>query len=533
MRKNLLLWSAICLSVISCNYFKKKKQVAARDTTVNKITSFNNLFFDSAHLVAFIEQYPQYGVFADQYRDFYSHRNYEYAWFDTSGLAEQALNFYNLHNDYFSTYSDSLFRNKELNDLFDRFIHKKINPAFAKEEVLKTELLLTGHFFEYTSKMYKGSDIDATQLGWFIPRKKIDLTALLDSSLKAKGKETGMFASENSQYKKLEEAVQKYLALETASDTDTIPAVKKSLKKGDHSSTIKQVKQKLLQFGDMEIKDSSDLFDSTLLTATRLFQKRMGLTIDGVIGNKMIAELNIPVSKRIRQLLVNMERVRWMPIENDSNFIVVNIPEYKMHVYDSGRLAYNMNVIVGTATNSTVIFSGNLKYIVFSPFWNVPESIVKKEIMPSMKKNPNYIAKNNMEITGYSGSIPIVRQTPGRSNSLGLVKFLFPNNYNIYLHDTPNHELFSQSSRSFSHGCIRLGDPKKFAEYLLRDDSAWNRHTIDSAMHLSKEKWVTIKKSVPVYIVYFTAWVDQDGLLNFRKDIYGHDARMEEKLFAN
>ena len=533
MRKNLLFGAIVFLAVISCNYFKKKKQVAARDTTVNTITSFNNLFFDSAHLDAFIEQNAQYGVFIDQYRDFYSHRNYEYAWFDTSGLAEQALNFYNLHNDFISTYPDSLFRNKELDELFDRFAHKKINPSFAKADVLKTELLLTGHFFEYTSKVYKGSDIDATQLGWFIPRKKINLTALLDSSLKAKGKETGMFASENSQYKKLEDALAKYLALEKESTSDTITAVKKSLKKGNHAPEIRQIKQKLLLFGDMAINDSTDVFDSTLFAATKLFQKRMGLAVDGVIGNRMIAELNIPVSNRIRQLLTNMERVRWMPVENDSNFIVVNIPEYKMHVFDSGRLAYDMNVIVGTSTNNTVIFSGNLKYVVFSPFWNVPESIVKKEIMPAMKKNPGYIAKNNMEITGYNGSTPIVRQKPGRLNSLGLVKFLFPNNYNIYLHDTPNHELFSQSSRSFSHGCIRIGDPKKFAEYLLRTDTSWNKHTIDSAMHLNKEKWVTIKKPVPVYIVYFTAWVDSDGLVNFRKDIYGHDARMEEKLFAN
>jgi murein L,D-transpeptidase YcbB/YkuD len=283
----------------------------------------------------------------------------------------------------------------------------------------------------------------------------------------------------------------------------------------------------------MEAGDTTAKFDSTMLDAVKHFQKRMGLSVDGAIGNKMIAELNIPVSKRIRQILVNMERVRWMPAEKDTNYILVNIPEYKMHVYDSGRLMFDMNVIVGTAANSTVIFTGNLKYVVFSPYWNVPESIVKNEVMPGMKKNPNYIAKNNMEITGYSGKMPIVRQKPGETNSLGLVKFLFPNNYNIYFHDTPNRTLFSQSSRSFSHGCIRLGEPKKFAEYMLRADSSWNSENIETAMHLAKEKWVTVKKSVPVFIVYFTAWVDKDGLLNFRKDIYGHDEKMSEKLFTN
>jgi murein L,D-transpeptidase YcbB/YkuD len=258
------------------------------------------------------------------------------------------------------------------------------------------------------------------------------------------------------------------------------------------------------------------------------------LSIDGVIGARMIQELNIPVKQRIQQLLVNMERARWMPPEKDTNYIMVNIPEYKMHVYDSGKLMFDMNVIVGKSTNSTVIFNGNLKYIVFSPYWNVPVSIVQKEIVPSMKKDKNYLQKNNMEITGTSNGLPIVRQKPGDNNSLGLVKFLFPNSYDIYFHDTPNRELFNVSSRSFSHGCIRIGEPKKFAQYLLRADTAttWKSNVIDSSMHLQKERWVTLKKTIPVFIVYFTAWVDKNGLLNFRKDIYGHDEKMGQKLFV-
>jgi murein L,D-transpeptidase YcbB/YkuD len=193
-----------------------------------------------------------------------------------------------------------------------------------------------------------------------------------------------------------------------------------------------------------------------------------------------------------------------------------------------------MNVIVGKETNSTVIFTGNLKYIVFSPFWNVPPSIVEKEVVPGIKKDANYLAKNNMEITGKSNGLPVVRQKPGPNNSLGLVKFLFPNSYDIYFHDTPNHDLFSATNRSFSHGCIRLSEPKKFAQYLLRRDTAtvWKEKVIDSCMHLPKEKWVTLDKTIPVSLVYFTAWVDKNGLLNFRKDIYGHDAKMSEKLFV-
>jgi murein L,D-transpeptidase YcbB/YkuD len=202
-------------------------------------------------------------------------------------------------------------------------------------------------------------------------------------------------------------------------------------------------------------------------------------------------------------------------------------------VYDSGNVVLSMNVIVGSAANNTVIFNGNLKYIVFAPYWNVPPSIVKKEILPAISRNPNYLAKNNMEITGHSGGLPEVRQKPGEKNSLGLVKFLFPNNFNIYLHDTPNRDLFTESSRGFSHGCIRISEPKKFAEYLLRNDTVnYPSAKIDSLMHNPKEKWVTLNKTVPVFIGYFTAWVDKQGVLNFRKDIYKHDEVMASKLFT-
>jgi murein L,D-transpeptidase YcbB/YkuD len=304
------------------------------------------------------------------------------------------------------------------------------------------------------------------------------------------------------------------------------------LKKGDSSDAVLLIKQKLFELGDLATKDSSQVFDSSLLVAAKHYQKRMGLSIDGSIGNKMIQSLNIPIAKRIEQILVNLERLRWMPPQTDSNYILVNIPEYRLHLYDSGKNVMDMNVIVGKAANGTVIFNGKLKYVVFSPYWNVPTSIVRKEIVPAMERSSNYLERNHMEITGRSNGLPLVRQKPGEHNSLGLVKFLFPNNYDIYLHDTPNRNLFSQSSRSLSHGCIRISEPKKMAEYLLRDDKTWNSQNIDSAMHLAKEKWVTLKKSVPVYIVYFTAWVDKSGTLNFRNDIYGHDQKMSEKLFT-
>lgn len=513
----------------SCKNSSNKKPVF-RDTSITVATSFNDLFMDSLELDQFLKNNTTYQHYTEQFNDFYKNRNYAYAWFDSSGLSEQASNFRNLQLNYIRSFEDSSLYHPEMEQLLQHFVssNKKNKPADAL--VLKAELLLTGQFFRYAAKVYKGSDIDAAELGWFIPRKKIDLHALLDSAILHKNEEA--YAPQNEQYKKLQQYVERYSALAKQYSPDPIPILQKSLRSGDSSVILVQIKKHLQLVGDLEENVESPFFDTALVIATKKYQQRMGLTIDGVIGNKMIAELNVPLKQRLRQILINLERLRWMPPEKDTNYILVNIPEYKMHVYNSGRLQFDINVIVGTAANNTVIFNDKLQYVVFSPYWNVPESIVTGEILPAIKKNPDYLTKQNMEIVK-QGKIPVIRQNPGPGNSLGLVKFLFPNNYNIYFHDTPNRNLFSQTSRSFSHGCIRIAEPKKMAAYLLRQDSNWNDRTIDSAMHLKKEKWVALKKAVPVFIVYFTAWVDKNGELNFRKDIYKHDEKMANKLFKS
>jgi L,D-transpeptidase YcbB len=177
------------------------------------------------------------------------------------------------------------------------------------------------------------------------------------------------------------------------------------------------------------------------------------------------------------------------------------------------------------------MFSGSLNQVVFSPYWNVPENIVKKEILPSIEKNSYYLAENNMEITGEEEGVPVIRQLPGDKNQLGKIKFLFPNSFNIYFHDTPYKDLFNRDKRAFSHGCIRLREPVKLAEYLLVNQPQWTPEKIDSAMNSGKEKYVRVKDPVPVLIYYYTAWVDGNKQLQFRDDIYGHDEKLGRKLF--
>jgi L,D-transpeptidase YcbB len=284
--------------------------------------------------------------------------------------------------------------------------------------------------------------------------------------------------------------------------------------------------------GQLVSHDSSSVFNDELLAAIKTAQAGYGLTADGDVTPTLVKELNVPVVKRIEQLLVNLERMRWMPAEPSGELIWVNIPAFKLYVRDGSKDLFNMNVVVGKEGNSTVMFSGNLNQIVFSPYWNLPENIVTKEVLPEMEKDKDYLAENEMEMTGEEDGVPVIRQLPGDKNQLGKIKFLFPNSFNIYFHDTPFKELFKKDKRAFSHGCIRLSEPVKLAEYLLTDQPEWTQERIDSAMNSGKERYVRIKEPVPVLIYYYTAWVDKKNGLQFRDDIYGHDRRLAKKLFS-
>lgn len=506
----------------------EKKPTVQRDTSITSENSYSDLFLDSIVLENFIVSHPNKHKWKKDYFNFYLPRNYSYAWFSKNGMDEQALNLMNLVNNVITLYDDSSLYDEPS---FTRYEKYKGGGRGNKKEILETELLLTAKFFEYSTKMYKGIDSDIAKLGWFIPRKKLDYSQLLESFLPGK-KNNDFWSANNKAYASLQEFLTQYVRL-SKQNFDSLPVPPKAYHIGDSAQQIYDIKERLHAFGDLKIFDSTGTFDSAVYNSVMQFERRMGLKEDGAIGASFIKELNVGMAKRLQQIMVNLERMRWIPAQEDSNHIFVNIPDYKMYIYDSSRLRFIMNVIVGKAATSTTVFSGQLKYIVFSPYWNVPHSIVKNEIAPGMRRSSNYLVRHNMEVVGKGKEgLPAIRQRPGGSNSLGRVKFMFPNSYDIYFHDTPNKGLFGNANRSFSHGCIRLSEPKKLAQYLLRNDTAWNEQKIDSVMHLTKEKPVTLKKPVPVTIAYFTAWVDEAGLLNFRRDIYKHDSVLAAKLFV-
>jgi len=527
--KKLSIIILVCFLAVSCN--KKKQQlpeVVKRDTTITVENSFTELFIDTTALGKFVQSHQTQDSLSNKMYSFYNHRNYQFAWFFPDGMAEFVPAFLSLQNDYINYSGDSsLYSAALINNVDSLGKLTKINPKDPL--VVDTEMLLTEHFFRYTSLAYAGDHkLNTQELSWFIPRKKLNPEVFLDSLIKNKGKNLSAYEPVNRQYNLLKEKLLQYDEIDKNKDWSPI-ASKKKFREGSKDSLLLEIKNRLNLLGDLAETDSTNIFDSTLTTAVKQFQARMGLRQNGEIGPAFLTELNVPIHDRIQQILINMERIRWMPATPTTDYILVNIPEFSMHVYEQGELAFNMNVVVGSEANSTVIFSGTLNQIVFSPYWNIPPSILKKEILPGIKKNKNYLARHNMEWNGGS-----VRQKPGKSNSLGLVKFLFPNSYNIYFHDTPSKSLFGESQRAFSHGCIRLSEPKKLAEFLLRRDSTWTDEKITTAMNLGKEKYVRLRgaNEIPVFIGYFTSWVDRDGELNFRKDVYGHDQKMSERLFG-
>ena len=499
-----------------------------RDNSITVAVSHNQFFFDSSRMETFIRKQDFHDSLVKRLRNYYNGRNYQYAWFYDDGLAEHAGSFYETYKDYLSYSGDSSLFSPLLKFNYDSLTGGQYKFKPDDELVFQTELLLTAQFFRHARRAYMGNNrINPGELEWYIPRKKINPSALLDTLLAHKGKNFEAYEPVHPQYKLLKEYLLRYYEIQKTGGWRPIPISKKSLKPGDTASEIPLIKHHLFLTGDLQQDDGTTVFDAKLELAVKSFERRYGFKEDGIIATSHIAEMNRPVSERLQQILINMERIRWVSIGANDDYLLVNIPEFRLHVIEKGKQQFEMNVIVGKEITNTGIFTARLKYIVFSPYWNVPASILVKEIQPALRKNKNYLAANHMEWNG-SG----VRQKPGPWNALGLVKFLFPNNFGMYMHDTPTKYLFEKEKRTFSHGCIRIAEPKKLAQYILRNEPAWDSSKITAAMNAGKEQYVTLKQNLPVFIAYFTAWVDQYGKLNFRNDVYGYDKKMMAHLFG-
>lgn len=303
-------------------------------------------------------------------------------------------------------------------------------------------------------------------------------------------------------------------------DLIQIKRVKSNYKLGDTSNNIIFIKKKLMLLGDMKSFNVNTIFDSSLLIGINNYQKRNGLRISNLIKNDLIQKLNQSLDYTIFKIKLNMKRWAYFDTASVNEFILINIPEYELRLIKNKKIEIQMKVIVGKAINKSPQLNSFVHHIVFCPYWNVPNSILTKEILPLIKRYPNYLSTFSMEWN--NGKL---RQLPGRSNALGLIKFIFPNSYDVYMHDTPLKNLFKEKERAFSHGCIRLEQPKKLAEYLLKDNERWSEDAIDSTVNKNKEQWVKINQPMRIMIKYFTAWVDENESLQLRKDIYNLDEK--------
>ncbi|MEL1244362.1 L,D-transpeptidase family protein [Flavobacterium sp. DGU11] len=524
MRKASLLIAIIfgfALTTVSC---KKDKGDATSATEVHDHDG-EDIPLDAAGFDPFFAKFPQYKEFEKDIRELYQKHNH-YVWHEKRGLIEFAEVLYNRVNQLDDEGLPlKIPYKKNLDALFD-------DSGRGEKPNMESELLISSMYFYYAKKVLNGLDTQKSrETGWYLPREKMDYVAYLDTLMQdpklIKGDKTELFA----QYFNLKKGLQKYRDIEKKGGWGAIALDKgvKSLKKGDSAAAIVQIRKRLALEGYLKSDSKSAIYDTDLASALKLYEEKHNRTFDGKIGPAMVKDLNVPVGDLIKKLTVNMERCRWVPptINTQKEYIVVNIPSYRMRYVRDGKPFLTSNVVVGKDLNKTVVFSGQMSYLVFSPYWNVPTSILEKEIKPGIAKNPNYLAEHNMEWNGKS-----VRQKPGGQNSLGKVKFMFPNSNNIYLHDTPAKSLFNADDRAFSHGCVRVEKARELAIAITKDQAGWNESKVDKAMNGDKETNFSLKHKIPVYLTYFTALADEDGNVAFYDDIYERDGRLAGLLYA-
>lgn len=524
MRKTILLIivTVFLLTLASCKSKDDKKEESVKETV---IADPGETAFDSTLVKTFFVKYPKLSAYQSDVLKLYRNHQYHYVWYDKRCINELGNLLYNKINNLGEEGIQVAvpYKNK-LQEVYECL-------ADNQKPDIEVELLHSAYYFFYTDKVYHGLDNKKiVNLGWFLPRKQQSYVSYLDSLLILPSlinkNEKGVLG----QYYKLKEVLKEYREIEKKGgwkSIDVNPGVK-SFKPGDKSKAIAQIREHLFITGDIKADSKSEVYDAELAAGVLNYKKRNANTINKDILPEQIKDMNVPVGERIRTIMVNMERCRW--ISNDitkaKELIVINIPAYQLTYFKGGEVALTSNVVVGKALNMTVIFSAPMKYIVFSPYWNIPASIVKKEILPGIEKNKNYLEEHDMEWNGHN-----IRQKPGPKNSLGLIKFLFPNSNAIYLHDTPAKSLFANEDRANSHGCIRVAKPVELANLILKDDKNWTPEKIDAAMNKGVEQQYTLKNKIPVYIGYFTAWVDDQGAIHFYDDVYKRDEDLAALIF--
>ncbi|HEV8254731.1 MAG TPA: L,D-transpeptidase family protein [Vicinamibacteria bacterium] len=420
--------------------------------------------------------------------------------------------------------------------------------SLKAQDATELDIRLTTAFLKYARHLAAGRvDPGEVDPHWFSSRsRQVDLVNLLRQALES-GRIQDTLQSlvpQHPEYTALKQALARYREIAAHGGWPALPE-KQALRKGSRDPQVATLRARLAAEGDLQAAAAGDeaLYDAAVAEGVRRFEKRHGRKEDGILDRETIAAMNVPADARIAQLELNMERWRWLPEKLGDRHILVNIPAFELTVFDGGNPVLGMRVVTGKADSPTPIFSDEMTEVVFNPYWNIPRSILRNETLPAILRDPGYLERNNLEVV-HAGKVVApssidwsdddfhyqLRQRPGAKNSLGLVKFLFPNQFDVYLHDTPADSLFARNERDFSHGCVRVEKPEELAEYVLKDQSGWTRDRIAAAMHSGREQHVALKRPIPVYILYETARADRDGTVYFLDDVYGHDAAQARLL---
>jgi L,D-transpeptidase YcbB len=435
---------------------------------------------------------------------------------------------------------------------------KPATPQPAEADAVKFDLALTVCAMRYISDLHIGK-VNPKHFAFALEdeSRKYDLAEFLKDHVVDAGNVVDIPAQVEPPYpgyRRTIRALQTYIELAKKDDGEQLPAVKKTIVPGDSYPGVPRLTRQLRLVGDLpadaNVPVDQSIYDGALVDAVKNFQRRLGRDPNGRIDAQTLADLNVPLSRRVRQMQLTLERWRWLPSTYQQAPILANIPEFRLRAYDKDfKIGVTMNVVVGKAYgHDTPVFSETMQYVVFRPYWEVPYSITRAEMIPHILRDPNYLAEKGFEVVDSKQNVVsagtvtpevlsqlragklFVRQKPGPKNALGLAKFLFPNSYNVYMHDTPAPEFFAKSRRDFSHGCIRLEKPADLAAWVLRDNPGWTPERIRAAMNGSTTQQVNLAHPIPVLIVYATVIVLEDGIVHFYDDIYGHDESLEKVL---
>ena len=439
----------------------------------------------------------------------------------------------------------------------------KLKPATrqpTEADAVKFDLALTVCAMRYISDLHIGK-VNPKHFGFALDdeSKRYDLAEFLKDHVVGAGDVAGVLAQVEPPYpgyRRTIQALQTYLDLAKKDDGEQLPAVKKAIVPGDTYPGVTRLTRLLRLLGDLRadanVPADQSIYAGALVDAVKNFQRRLGRDPNGRLDAQTLADLNVPLSRRVRQMQLTLERWRWLPDVYQKALIVANIPEFRLRAVDKDfKSEVTMKIVVGKAYghHNTPVFSDTMQYVVFRPYWEVPPSITRAEMVPHVVRDPDYLANNGFEVVDSKRNVVstgtvtpevlgqiragklFVRQKPGPKNALGLVKFVFPNSYNVYMHDTPSTEFFAKSRRDFSHGCIRLEKPSDLAAWVLRDNPGWTPDHIRAAINGATTQQVNLAHPIPVFIVYATVIVLEDGLVNFYDDIYGHDDALD-KVFA-